>query len=133
MMYVAQVKGRRQNRSSGTLSSRRSWRMVSMTNGIVASGSGDDQPIDRRIGFDLVRQERSLSFVELQPGSHGLDRDEDIGEEDGRIHVEEIHRLQGHLDAQFRCLAQLEEGDVAPHLLVFREIAAGLAHHQIGV
>ncbi len=90
---------------------------------------GNGQPVDGLAAPDLVRQYRPMSLVELECRSHRLDRDEDVREEDGRVHAEEVHRLQGHLDAEFRSLAQFEKGHAAAHLLVFREIAAGLAHH----
>ena len=80
-------------------------------------------------------QHRALLLQELQRHAHGFDRDEDVREQDGRVDAQALDGLQGDLGGELRRLAHGQEVVPAPHLHVFREIAARLAHnpHRDGV
>ncbi len=100
-----------------------------MTKPSVCVGIGDDQPVEGGLVADGRLKERSPAFVKLEGRPHRLHEDEDIREQNGRIHAEDIDGLQSHLDTELRGFAELEEGDLAPDLLVFRQVASRLAHH----
>ena len=75
-----------------------------------------------------LRKDRPPAIVELQGQAHGLHRNKDIGKKDGCIKVEDIHRLQGHCDAQVRIFTQFQKAERTAYPLVIGQITACLAH-----
>ena len=63
---------------------------------------------------------------------HRLRNDEDVAEDDRRIHTENVDRLQGNLDRQLGCPHHREKIGALPDGAILGEIAPGLAHHPDG-
>ncbi len=81
-------------------------------------------------GGDRTLEARAFTLFEVETEPHGIGHGEDVGEEDGGIERIAAQRLQGDLTSQLGVAAQ---GHEIPRLgaggLVFRQIAASLAHH----
>ena len=60
--------------------------------------------------------------------ARGLERDNNIGEQDGGVNVVAAHRLQGNFCQQFRHEAGIEHANPLAGGAVLRQRAAGLAH-----
>jgi hypothetical protein len=56
---------------------------------------------------DRVVDDRSFAFGKFEIHAHGLQREQDVSEQDGCIHMEGAHGLQGHLGGEFRLLDDL--------------------------
>ena len=67
-----------------------------------------------------------LRIAELQ--AHRLDGQQQIGENDGRVHIEGFDRLQGNGGGQIRALADLKHRVFRANIPVGLHIAAGLPH-----
>lgn len=91
--------------------------------------------IDDRQGFDRVRrthrrfQYRSASRDDVDTHPCGLQRYDDVREEDRRIGVMATHRLQGDLGEQVRTETGVEHADVLTDLAVLGQGTPGLTHH----
>ncbi len=72
---------------------------------------------------------RALALGELEADAHGFERQQDVGEDDGRVDLVAPDRLDRHLGGELRRLAHFEKGVLCPDLAVFRQIPARLAHH----
>ena len=64
--------------------------------------------------------------------AHPEERQHDVGEHHGRVHVVAADRLERHLGALLGVGADLEERRVLAHLAVLRQRPAGLAHEPHG-
>ncbi len=81
-------------------------------------------------GADGVRDARpSRDDVEVD---RRLERDDDVGEEDGGVDLVPPHRLHRDLADQFGVEARFEHADAGPDLPVLGQGAAGLAHEPHG-
>src|SRR5262249_29197615 len=85
--------------------------------GAAVYGIADDGPLTRRI-------------AQLQP--HGLDREEQFGEDDGGIHIENLYRLQSDRRSEVGTLADLKNAVARANLAVLAEISSGLPHEPHG-
>ena len=65
---------------------------------------------------------------ERHANAEGIERQEDVGEEDRGIQLEPPQRLQRHFSGEVRRPAQVQKIDAAAQFAVFRQVAAGLAH-----
>ena len=71
---------------------------------------------------------RALAPRELEPDAEWLQHEQDVGEEDGRVHAEALDRLERHLRRRRRRLAQLEEAVARAQRAVLGHVAPRLAH-----
>ena len=78
-----------------------------------------------RIGFSICRP---FALDEIEADAHRLEREEQIGEEDGRVHVDAAHRLQRDLGRQIGRATELEQRVALAQRAVLAHVAAGLAH-----
>ncbi len=83
-------------------------------------------------GAHRVREGGAVPLHELQLGAHRLQRQQDVGEEDGGVDAQDVDRLDGHLGGELGGLAEGEEVHLLADGAVFGEIAAGLAHQPDG-
>ncbi len=73
-------------------------------------------------------QHRALTLDEAHGAAQGVRDDQDVAEQDSRVHSIPAQRLQRRLDAKCRCIAEAEEVRGPPaQPLVLGEIAPGLA------
>ncbi len=66
--------------------------------------------------------------VELDRDTHRDERNQDVREENRRVEAEPLDRLRGHLRAELRRAADLEERVLLPDGPVFGKVTARLAH-----
>ena len=71
---------------------------------------------------------RAFPLRELKVDAHGLEGEEDIGEDDGGVYPQSFNRQQGYLRCQLRGLAQGEKRVLPPQGAVLFEKAACLTH-----
>ena len=89
----------------------------------------------RRQRVDLLRrieriEPRAFADLEADRAAERVGQHENVGEDDRGVEAETADRLQRHFGGQFRCEAQIEKAaGLGAHVAVFRQIAAGLAHH----
>ena len=89
----------------------------------------------RRQRLDLLRRIQRIeprAFADLEPdrAAERVGNDQNVGEDDRGVEIEAADRLQRDLGGEFRREAEIEEAaGFGAHLAVFRQIAAGLAHH----
>src|SRR5262249_38792609 len=69
---------------------------------------------------------------ELEADAERLENEQDVGEEDGRVHAELVDGLERHFGCRRRILAELEEPMTRAHRAVFGHVAAGLSHEPHG-
>ena len=79
-------------------------------------------------GADRLVQHRADAGDDVHADARQLERDDDVGEEDGGVDVVPADRLQGDLGGQLGTQAGVQHGDALAHLQVLRQRAAGLAH-----
>ena len=83
-------------------------------------------------GAHRVVDHRSFAGGEAQLQTHGLDRQQQIGENDGRVYVQNLDRLKRHLGGQVGPLADLQDASFGPDVPVLLHIPAGLPHEPTG-
>ena len=71
---------------------------------------------------------RPFAGDEAQLQAHRLDRQQQVGEDDGGIDVEDLDRLQRDRRGQIRPLAHLEDAVLGADLAVLLQVPAGLPH-----
>ena len=77
-----------------------------------------------------ARELRAFALGEAQTQPHRVGNGQDVGEQDRRIEVETLQRLQGHLAGVLRVLRQPHEtAGALARGAVLGQVAAGLAHH----
>ena len=81
-----------------------------------------------RTGPDRIVNDRTFALLERDAQAHWLEREQDVGEDDGRIEGEALDRLQRDLGRQFRRLAHLEDGMLGADGPVLLHVASGLPH-----
>ena len=84
----------------------------------------------RHVGLRAHRamDDRPFARGELEPHAEGLDEQQDVGEEDGRVDTQASHRLQRDLGRRLRIAAQLEKAVARAHRAVLGQVATGLPH-----
>ena len=83
-----------------------------------------------RLAAHGLAKTRALTLFKVKSQAQRIRHGEDVGKQDRRIHRVTTQWLQRHLAGQFRILAKIQErsGPLARRP-VFRQVAAGLAHH----
>ena len=71
-------------------------------------------------------------LAEVEADAHGLQRQQDVGEHDGRVQIEAAERLQRDLRRHVRPPAHLHEAHLLADGAVLGQVAAGLAHEPDG-
>ena len=79
-------------------------------------------------GPDGVGDRRPLALDEVELEAHRREGEQQVREEDGRVEVDDVERLQRDDDGQFRLTAQLEQGVLLAKRAILRKVAAGLPH-----
>jgi hypothetical protein len=69
---------------------------------------------------------------ELEADAHRLERQQDVGEDDGGVELEAAERLQRDLRRHLRVAAHLDEGELLADRAVLGEVAPGLPHQPDG-
>ncbi len=83
-------------------------------------------------GADRLVQHGTDAGDDVHADSGQLERDDDVGEEDGGVDVVAADRLQGDLGGELGPQAGIQHGDALAHLEVFGQRTAGLAHEPDG-
>jgi hypothetical protein len=65
---------------------------------------------------------------EAQARAHGLERQEDVGEDDGRVHGKGLDGLERHLAGELGGLGELEDRVFFAQAAIFGHVATRLAH-----
>ena len=89
---------------------------------------GDGERIDIVGGADGIIDVRAFAGQELQLQAHGLDRQQQVGENDGRVDIQKFHRLQGDLSSQVGPFADLQDTGLGADIPVLLHVASGLPH-----
>ena len=122
--YVAIVNGAPANPISGTRppssSADQAHRLEDERRRLRASGTRSEATSRR--AADRMRELRRR--VELDVHAHARQRDEDVGEEDGRVDAEPRDRLQRDLGRQLRRAAAFQEIVALADRAVLRQVAA---------
>ncbi|OIQ72645.1 hypothetical protein GALL_457280 [mine drainage metagenome] len=96
----------------------------------VAGGIRHGQVADFPLFAQRTLELGAFALGEIQPKPHRVRHGEDVGEQDGGVQRESRQRLQRHFGGEIRVLAQIEKAAGAlARGIVFRQVAAGLAHH----
>jgi len=64
----------------------------------------------------------------VEADAHGLERQQDVGEDDGGVQLEAAQRLQGDLGGDVGAHAHLQERELLADGAVFGQVAARLTH-----
>ena len=98
--------------------------------GDVGHGVGGEfgQAVEVGAGPDRLGDHRPRAGDDVEVDADRLERHDDVGEEDRRVHAVATHRLQSDLGHQVRGRAGLEHGVPHADLAVLRQRAPGLAH-----
>ena len=70
---------------------------------------------------------RPLAGLKLEVQAHGLQRQQQVGKDDGRVHAQLLGGGDGDLGGQLRLLADFHQGVVLADVAVLLHVAAGLA------
>ncbi len=90
---------------------------------------GHAELVDVGLAAYRVCELRALALGKAQAQAHRVGDGEDVGEQDGRVQLEPLQRLQRHFAGEFRILRQRHEAAGAgAGGAVFGQVAAGLAH-----
>ncbi len=88
----------------------------------------DLQPIHVGGRAERAFDRRTLAVHEVEGHAHRLERQQQIREEDGRVHLDGAHGLQCDLGGQLGRSAEVEQRVALAQRAVLRHVAAGLAH-----
>ena len=71
---------------------------------------------------------RSLARREAEAEAEGLERQQDVGEENRGVHAQPLDGLEGHLRGELGVVAQLEQRVLLPQGAVLRQVPPCLTH-----
>jgi len=91
-------------------------------------GIGHPELLDGGARAHRVGDDRADVLDKIDVDPHADHRQHDVREHHGRVDVVAAHRLQRHLGAELRLVADLEERVRLPNLAVLRQRPARLAH-----
>ncbi len=74
----------------------------------------------------------TLAFDEVEGQAHGLEREQQVGEENRGVNLDGADRLQRDLGGQLRRAAELEQGAPLAQHAVLGHVPAGLSHEPDG-
>ncbi len=86
------------------------------------------QTIDVGFGAQRIFDGRSFATDEVERNAHGFEREQQIGKENRRVHIDAPHRLQRDDGRQLGRAADLEQRVPAANLAILRHVAASLSH-----
>ena len=81
---------------------------------------------------DRIEDGRPLALHEIEIEAQRREGQQQIGEEDGRVDLDDVDRLQRHRDGQLRLAADLDQREALAQGAVVRHVAPGLAHEPHG-
>ena len=113
-------------------SSWRTRRMASMTYCRSAAASMPCTPSRSRGAADGLLDHRPVLGREVEADAHGLERQQDVGEDDGGVEIEAAQRLQRDLGGDVGAHAHLDERELLADGAVLGQVAARLAHEPHG-
>ena len=90
------------------------------------------QRVDVRAAAQRTANRRAVARGEFQPDAERLQNQQNVGEQNRRVHPEAFHRLDGDLRGQVGRLAEFEKRDARAQRPIFGHVAAGLAHEPDG-
>jgi len=79
-----------------------------------------------------VVNHRALAGLKLEGQPHGLERQQQVGKNDGRIHTELFRGGDGDFGGQFGLLADFNQRVVLAYVAVLLHVSAGLAKEPYG-
>ena len=79
-------------------------------------------------GAEGLLDHRPFSGGEMEGQAHDLQRQQQVGEDDGGVNLQELGGGDGHFGGEFRLLADFDQRMVLADVAVFLHVAAGLAH-----
>ncbi len=91
-------------------------------------GIGGGERIHVVGGAHGIADHRTFALLVAQLQAHRLHRQQQVREDDGRIHVQDFHRLQRDRRRQVGPLADFEDPVLLADLAVLLHVAAGLPH-----
>ena len=74
----------------------------------------------------------SFAADEVEPDAHGLEREQEIGEQYGGVHLDAAYRLERDFGGEIGRAAQVEQRISFAQRAIFAHVAAGLAHEPDG-
>ena len=71
---------------------------------------------------------RPFARYELEFQAHRLHRQQQVGEDDGCVYVEDLYRLEGHGGGQIGPFTYIENARLRPNLAVLFQVPSRLPH-----
>ena len=126
---------RQRERRAGESNQRHSASQLALdqANGVEREGERFAR-IDRPHPVDILGRPnraldgRALALDEVERDAHRLERQEQVGKQDGGVDLDATQGLQGDFGREIRRAAQLQKGVFLAEGAVFRHVAAGLPH-----
>ena len=86
------------------------------------------QPIDLLNRTHGRVDDRTFALDEVERNAHRFEREQQVREQDGRVHLDRLDRLHGDLGGELRLAADLKQGVSFAKRAVGGHVAAGLSH-----
>ena len=86
------------------------------------------QAVDVRGCVDWPLELRSFTLDEVERQAHRLEWQQQVREQDRRVHIDAPDGLERHFGCQVRVCANLEERVTLPECAVLRHVPSGLSH-----
>ena len=113
-------------------SSRLICRIASSTCASASRGSKRRTRVDVRLAAQRVLDRRPFAVDEVEADAHRLERQQQVGEENRRVHLDAADRLQRDFGGEIGRAAQIEQRIALAQRAVLAHVAAGLAHEPDG-
>ena len=135
MAYDASVNGAPAKPMSGTRppSSRLICRIASSTCASASRGSNAAHRGEVGLRPQRILDRRTFAADEIEADAHRLERQQQIGEENRRVHFDAADRLQRDLGGEIGRAAEVEQRIALAQRAVLAHVPAGLAHEPDGV
>ena len=115
-----------QRYAAGELAGRQAQRLED--EGHVAARVADVHALQIGGAAHRALDHRPVVSVEMKADAHALERQQDVGEDDGAVEIEAGKRLERDLDRHLGPAAELDEAQLLAQGTVFGQVASGLAH-----